>query len=190
MIADEIPSYDAPRWEKILDLFELACGARLTYSYITVGGLMADLTRGWLQQCEKFLGEFEPVIDDLHAVAKANEMCGRFTLDAISTSSVVAFAMECFENGLLTLEQTGGLDVRFGNATAMVELTRQIGERGGDLFRFARAASSRNRAGPSTSEARSTYRRSLKSNARTMTAGSSGESEALAICSSPLMAFS
>ena len=40
--------------EKILDLFEEACGARLTYSYLTVGGATADLPRGWLQKCEAF----------------------------------------------------------------------------------------------------------------------------------------
>jgi len=58
--------------EKILDLFELACGARLTYSYITVGGLMADLPPGWLPKCEAFLKDFEPVIDELHAVLTSN----------------------------------------------------------------------------------------------------------------------
>jgi aldehyde:ferredoxin oxidoreductase len=70
-------------------------------------------------------------IDDLQAVAKANEMCGRFTLDAISTSSVVAFAMECFEHGLLTLEQTGGVELRFGNQDAMLWLVDKIAHRAG-----------------------------------------------------------
>ncbi|MCR4413601.1 MAG: NADH-quinone oxidoreductase subunit D, partial [Thermoguttaceae bacterium] len=54
--------------ERILDLFELVCGARLTYSYITVGGVMADLPPGWLQKCEAFLDQFEPVIDELHTL--------------------------------------------------------------------------------------------------------------------------
>ncbi len=54
--------------EKILDLFELVCGARLTYSYITVGGVVVDLPSGWLQKCEKFLQEFEPVVAELHAL--------------------------------------------------------------------------------------------------------------------------
>jgi NADH-quinone oxidoreductase subunit D len=60
--------------ERILDLFELACGARLTYSYITVGGLMADLPSGWLQRCEEFLKQFEPVIAELHAVLTSNAL--------------------------------------------------------------------------------------------------------------------
>jgi NADH-quinone oxidoreductase subunit D len=58
--------------EKILDLFEEACGARLTYSYITVGGLTADLPPGWLRKCEAFLDQFEPVIKEYHALLTTN----------------------------------------------------------------------------------------------------------------------
>src|SRR2546426_2149614 len=47
--------------ERILDLFELACGARLTYSYLTVGGATHDLPSGWLKQCEAFLDQLLPV---------------------------------------------------------------------------------------------------------------------------------
>ncbi len=58
--------------EKILNLFEAVCGARLTYSYITIGGMMADLPPGWLEECEAFLAQFEPVIDDLHDLLSTN----------------------------------------------------------------------------------------------------------------------
>jgi len=58
--------------EKILDLFEMVCGARLTCSYITVGGVTADLPDGWLEKCEAFLDQFEPVIPELHAVLTSN----------------------------------------------------------------------------------------------------------------------
>ncbi|HWA99956.1 MAG TPA: NADH-quinone oxidoreductase subunit D [Pirellulales bacterium] len=58
--------------EKILDLFEMACGARLTYSYLTVGGATHDLPRGWLQKCEEFLDQFLPVIDECHALLTTN----------------------------------------------------------------------------------------------------------------------
>src|SRR5436853_1334524 len=54
--------------EKILDLFEEVCGARLTYSYITVGGATADLPKGWLQKCEKFLDDLLPIISEYHAL--------------------------------------------------------------------------------------------------------------------------
>ena len=65
--------------EKILDLFEDLCGARLTQSYITVGGVTADLPPGWLQKCETFLREFEPVIGELHAVLTSNAIFIRRT---------------------------------------------------------------------------------------------------------------
>jgi len=58
--------------EKILNLFEEVCGARLTYSYITVGGVTADLPSGWLSRCGAFLDQFGPVIDDLHALLTSN----------------------------------------------------------------------------------------------------------------------
>ena len=70
-------------------------------------------------------------VDDLRAIAKANELCNLYTLDTISTSATIAFAMECFEHGLLTLEQTQGLDLRFGNADAMLEAIHLIAQRRG-----------------------------------------------------------
>ncbi len=70
-------------------------------------------------------------IDDLRAISKAHELCNAYGLDTISAGMAVSFAMECFENGLLTTEDTGGLDLSFGNGKAMVELTRQICEREG-----------------------------------------------------------
>jgi NADH-quinone oxidoreductase subunit D len=58
--------------EKILDLFEQACGARLTYSYLTPGGATADLPRGWLQKCEQFLDQFVPIIEEYHTLLTSN----------------------------------------------------------------------------------------------------------------------
>jgi NADH-quinone oxidoreductase subunit D len=60
--------------EKILDLFEEACGARLTYSYITVGGATADLPPGWLDKCERFLSELEPIIAEYHTLLTTNSI--------------------------------------------------------------------------------------------------------------------
>jgi len=70
-------------------------------------------------------------VNDLRAISKANELCNAYSLDTISTGMSVSFAMECYENGLLTTEDTGGLGLNFGNAHAMVELTRMICEREG-----------------------------------------------------------
>jgi aldehyde:ferredoxin oxidoreductase len=70
-------------------------------------------------------------VDDLAATAKANEICNKYGLDTISCGATIAWAMEVFEAGELNLEDTGGLDLRFGNAEAMVKLTEMIGNRQG-----------------------------------------------------------
>jgi aldehyde:ferredoxin oxidoreductase len=60
-------------------------------------------------------------IDDLAAIAKGNELCNRYTLDTISAGVAIGFAMECYENGILTQADTEGVDFRFGNADAMLK---------------------------------------------------------------------
>ena len=70
-------------------------------------------------------------VDDLKAVCKANELCNAYALDAISTGVTIAFAMECYENGLLTKQDTGGIELKFGNAAAMVKVVDLIAHRQG-----------------------------------------------------------
>ncbi|MGD2111036.1 MAG: NADH-quinone oxidoreductase subunit D, partial [Phycisphaerae bacterium] len=60
--------------EMILDLFEAACGARLTYSYITIGGVTDDLPDGWVERCYEFLDFFEPKIDDYNKLLSFNHI--------------------------------------------------------------------------------------------------------------------
>lgn len=81
--------------EKILDLFEEVCGARLTYSYITVGGATADLPRGWLQKCEQFLDQFEPIIDEYHALLTTNAIFVRRTANIGVLSPEMAISYGC-----------------------------------------------------------------------------------------------
>jgi len=69
--------------------------------------------------------------DDLASVAKANEYCNKYGMDTISCGATIAWAMECFEEGLITEEDTGGLDLHYGNADAMVRLTEMIAKRDG-----------------------------------------------------------
>ncbi len=70
-------------------------------------------------------------VDDLKAVCKANEICNRYSLDVISTGVSIGFAMECYEDGILSDEDTGGLKLNFGNAQAMVKMVEMIGGRQG-----------------------------------------------------------
>lgn len=59
-------------------------------------------------------------IDDLAAVNLANQMCNAYGVDTIAAGATIAFAMECFEKGIVTQEQIGGLDLKFGNTEAML----------------------------------------------------------------------
>ncbi len=71
------------------------------------------------------------MIDDLRAICKANEMCNRYGIDTISTGATIAFAMECFENGILSAADMDGLQLHFGNAEAMLETVEKIALRQG-----------------------------------------------------------
>ncbi|MFC1952432.1 aldehyde ferredoxin oxidoreductase family protein, partial [Chloroflexota bacterium] len=70
-------------------------------------------------------------VSDLKAIAKGNELCGAYSLDTISTGVTISFAMECFENGLLTTKDTDGIELRFGNADAMLKTIELIARREG-----------------------------------------------------------
>ncbi len=65
-------------------------------------------------------------INDLAAISLANQICNEYAVDTIACGGTIAFAMECFEKGIITLEQTGGIELKFGNADAMLEVLRQI----------------------------------------------------------------
>ena len=70
-------------------------------------------------------------IDDANAVARASALCNAYSLDTISAGVTIAFAMECFEKGLLTGQDTGGIDLVFGNAAAMLQVIELIARREG-----------------------------------------------------------
>lgn len=70
-------------------------------------------------------------VSDLVAIAKANQICNSYVADVISTGAAIAFAMECYEKGILTQKDTDGLDLRFANAAAMVKLAERIMRREG-----------------------------------------------------------
>ena len=74
--------------------------------------------------------------DDNDAMLWINEYLNRVGLDTISVGGSVAMAIECYENGLITKEQTGGLELTWGNADAIIEFTKMIAERRGlgDVF--------------------------------------------------------
>jgi aldehyde:ferredoxin oxidoreductase len=70
-------------------------------------------------------------IDNVEAIMKGHELCGRYGLDTISAGATIAFAMECTEKGILSDKDTDGIDVSFGNAEAMVQMIERIAFRKG-----------------------------------------------------------
>ncbi len=69
--------------------------------------------------------------DDLETIYRCNEICNRSGLDTISAGGTMAFAIECFENGILTKADTGGLELRWGDGKAMVALLELMAARKG-----------------------------------------------------------
>jgi aldehyde:ferredoxin oxidoreductase len=68
---------------------------------------------------------------DLKAIAKGNEICNRYCLDTISAGMTIAFACECFQEKIITRADTGGLELRFGDADLMIRLLEMIARRQG-----------------------------------------------------------
>ena len=79
------------------------------------------------------IGAFGPLClcDDLETIIKLHDMCNRSGLDTISSGHVLAFAMECFEQGILTAADTDGIRITWGNGPAMVALLDKVIRREG-----------------------------------------------------------
>ncbi len=69
--------------------------------------------------------------DDLHVMAKATEMSNAYGIDSIGVGAAIAWTMECFERGLLTEEDTGGISYRFGDPQVILKTVEMIGKREG-----------------------------------------------------------
>jgi aldehyde:ferredoxin oxidoreductase len=70
-------------------------------------------------------------VSDLPAICKANELCQRYGIDTIGAGTTIAFAMECYEEGIIDDETTGGVKLNFGDAEAMLKTVELIGKREG-----------------------------------------------------------
>jgi len=68
---------------------------------------------------------------DIESIAKANDICNRYGMDTITCGATIAFAIECFENGLISASDTDGLELTWGNASAIVAMTEKIGKKEG-----------------------------------------------------------
>ncbi len=82
-------------------------------------------------------------VDDLKAVAKANQICNMYGMDTISCGATVAWAMECFEKGLIGAEDTDGIELKFGSPRAMLTAVERIAKREGAFFHLLGEGSAR-----------------------------------------------
>jgi aldehyde:ferredoxin oxidoreductase len=82
-------------------------------------------------------------ISDLAAISLANQICNMYGVDTIACGATIAFAMECYEKGIISQEQTGGIDLRFGNTEAMLNVLNQIVTNSGTLGKILSQGSAR-----------------------------------------------
>jgi aldehyde:ferredoxin oxidoreductase len=102
--------------------------------------------KGWLEVDESPYGSFKTakieyetlgmiganlLIDDVLSLFKANELCNLYGLDTISTGAVIGFAMELYERGIIDKNDTGGIELTWGNGSALVAMVEKIGKREG-----------------------------------------------------------
>ena len=106
----------------------VACGGEMTagtgrYSY----------PEGVYKPEYETLGAFGTMClnDNLESIIKLNDICNRYGLDTISAGATMAFAIECYENRLITSRDTDGIELRWGNHQAIVAMTEKLAKREG-----------------------------------------------------------
>ncbi len=131
-----------PNLEKIADADAILSYQSRKYGCancpIACGGIF-NVTSGKYPVGETHKPEYETIgafgtvcmCDDLESIIKLNDMCNRSGLDTISAGTALAFAMECFENGIVTESDTDGIKLTWGNAEAMIAMTEKMISREG-----------------------------------------------------------
>lgn len=108
------------------------CGMRCDHIAVVPEGPYQGSTSRLEFECLWSMGPLCGV-DRLDAIIEAMRIVNEYGMDGISIGVVVAFAMDCYEHGIITKEQTDGIDLRFGNAEALIAIIHKIGKREGWL---------------------------------------------------------
>lgn len=82
-------------------------------------------------------------VNDLSAVALASQICNEYGVDTIACGATIAFAIECYEKGIISKKQTGGLELKFGDADLMLKILDQIVKNEGPLGKVLSQGSER-----------------------------------------------
>jgi aldehyde:ferredoxin oxidoreductase len=70
-------------------------------------------------------------VSDMNTITMANYLCNEYGIDTISAGSTIAFAIECYQKGIITKEMTGGLELEFGKGDVVIDLLKKIATREG-----------------------------------------------------------
>ena len=108
------------------------CGMRCDHIAVVPEGPYQGATSRLEFECLWSMGPLCGV-DRLDAIIEGMRIVNEYGMDGISIGVVVAFAMDCYEHGVITKEQTDGIDLRFGNAEALIAIIHKIGKREGWL---------------------------------------------------------
>ena len=106
---------------------------------IGCGGLMKAGTGTFKYEAGAHKPEYETlamfgtnlVNSDLSSIIKANDICNRYGVDTISAGACIAFALECYEKGIITKQDTDGIEMKWGDAKAIVAMTEKLAKREG-----------------------------------------------------------
>ncbi len=106
---------------------------------ISCGGIMKEGTGQYKYDAGVHRPEYETLgafgnmclNDNLESIMKACDICNRHGVDTISAGSTIAFAIECFENGILTTDDTDGIELKWGNHESIVAMAEKLVKRDG-----------------------------------------------------------
>jgi aldehyde:ferredoxin oxidoreductase len=124
---------DGPTFAPLVDQHYGCWGCTLACGALMKEGQKYQYSAGVHRPEYETLGAFGPLClnDDIESIIKANDLCNRYGLDTISVGAAVAFALECYEKGLITDKDTGDLQLAWGDGAAIVKLTEQLAKREG-----------------------------------------------------------
>jgi len=133
----DFPKYENLNGQKVLD--KRARGYGCWHCPVSCGGIMKANEGDFAYSAEAHKPEYETLAmfgsnllnDNLDSVIKLNDICNRYGLDTISAGAAVAFAIECYENGIVNKKDTDGLEMTWGNAATIVAMTEKLGKREG-----------------------------------------------------------
>jgi aldehyde:ferredoxin oxidoreductase len=122
---------------KVIDLQERRYGC--WRCPVACGGHMKASTGKYIYPAFTHKPEYETLAafgsmclnDNLDSIIKVNDICNRYGLDTISTGVTIAFAIECYENSLITSKDTEGIELTWGNHKAIVDMTEKLAKRQG-----------------------------------------------------------